>query len=611
MGLFGDLYDDGKQDLGDAVNDGAHVIGDGLNLLGFHGAAGAVDTEGGKIGYSLGTDVGELQLGQTDDPNMLVHGDASAIRQAAAKLREFSSAFGETASGLRGIDTGQWEGAAADAFRAKFAPEPGKWSEASSATGKAAGALESYAGAVESAESQAQRAIDLWNQGEEATKAATAAYNQQVAAYNSAAQAYDALLAAGQNPGTRPDPPGAFGDPGEVLRQEAAQILTAARTDRDTAAATATATVTAATDLAPAEPSFWSQAVDDVSDTLRAGQVANVLFSSGVLDGAADIVKFARSIDPQDPWNMEHPVEYATAMSGTLAGLADAAMDPSDLVKGVLGTGWGSDPFQAFGKLVPNLALTALTDGGGAAADTGDVAASVTEDTAENTGANAAENAISRPREAMDTVGDPVDVATGDVVLTQTDVSLPGLLPLVLKRVHRSSQRAGRWFGESWVSSLDQRLLVTGDRVATVFADGQVLLWPRGTVDGALAADADSGDGGSGADSRGGVLPKAGPAWPLRQSPDGVYTVTDPQRGWTWRFCARPGFWRYADGQGEFPLVSITDRAGHSVVFGYDQTGQPESVTHSGGYRVSVTVTGGRVTGLSLGDLPLAGYEYD
>jgi RHS repeat-associated protein len=611
MGLFGDLYDEGKQDLGYVVNDGAHVIGDGLNLLGFHGAAQAVETEGDKVGYSLGANVGELQLGQTDDPVLLVHGDASAIRQAASRLRVFSSAFGETASGLRGIDTGQWEGAAADAFRAKFAPEPGKWAEASSATGKAAGALESYAGAVESAQSQAQRAIDLWNQGEEATKAAAAAYNQQVAAYNSAAQGYDALRAAGKNPGARPDEPAPFSDPGQPLRQEAAQILTAARSERNTAAATATAAITAATDLAPAQPSFWSQAVDDVSDTLQAGQVANVSFGTGMLEGAAGIVKFARSIDPQDPWNMEHPAEYAAAMSGTLAGLADAAMDPADLVKGVAGTGWGSDPFQALGKLVPNLALTALTDGGGAAADTSDVAASLTEDTAENTGASAAENAISRQRDDMDTVGDPVDVATGDVVLTQTDVSLPGLLPLVLKRVHRSSQRAGRWFGESWVSSLDQLLLVTGDRVAAVFADGQVLLWPRAAVDGAHAADADSGDGGSGADSRGGVLPKAGPAWPLRRTPDGAFTVTDPQRGRTWRFSARPGFWRYAGGQGEFPLVSVTDRAGHSVTFGYDSSGQPASVTHSGGYRVSVTVSGGRVTGLALGDVPLAGYEYD
>ncbi|HZC26025.1 MAG TPA: DUF6531 domain-containing protein, partial [Actinopolymorphaceae bacterium] len=508
MGLFGELWDDAKEGLGDVVDDGAHVVGGGLNLLGFHGAAQAVETEGDKLGYDLGADVGELQLGQTNDPKELIDGDVGAIRSAASKLTKFSSAFGETADGLSRIDTGHWEGAAADAFRAKFAPEPAKWSTASAAMGKASGALESYAGAVESAQGQAQQAIDLWNQGQEATKRAVSAYNQQVAAYNDAAKAYNARLQAGQNPGSRPSQPGPFSDPGEALREEARQLLTSARQARNTAAASAAAAITAGTNTAPAEPSFWSQVGDDLSDTFSAGQVANASFASGVLEGVADIGKFARSLNPEDPWNMSHPVEYATGMSGTLAGLADAAMNPTDLVKGMVGTGWGSDPFQAFGKLVPNIALAVATDGGGAAADAGDAAASVGEDTAEN--------AVSRSTDNMSRVGDPVDVATGDVVMTQTDVSLPGLLPLVLKRVHRSSQRGGRWFGESWVSSLDQRILVVGDRVAAVFADGQVLLYPRPAADG--------------------VLPKAGPEWPLRREADDRYAVTDPQRGLTWRY---------------------------------------------------------------------------
>ncbi|HEX8007995.1 MAG TPA: DUF6531 domain-containing protein, partial [Trebonia sp.] len=607
MSIFGELWNDAKQGAGDVINGGAHLIGDGLNLVGAHGAAQWVDTEGTKLGYDLGADVPELQLGQTSDPKELVHGDPAAIGSAASKLRTFSSAFGETADGLSRIDTGHWEGAAADAFRAKFATQPTKWSEASQAMGKAAGALESYAGAVESAQAQARQAIKLWEQGQQATAAATTAYNQQVAAYNSAAQAYNARLVAGQNPGTRPSQPGPFSDPGEALREEARQVLTGARAARDGAAASAEAAITAAAGMAPATPSLWSQLGNDLSDTLQAGNLASVSFSSGVLMGAADIVKFARSVNPEDPWNQAHPAEYAAGMSGTLAGLTDAAMNPVDLVKGVFGTGWGSDPAQALGKLVPNVALTVATDGGGTAADVG---ASVTEDVTasaagdvgvslgRDSGTNAAENAASRSTGAgdMTRVGDPVDVATGDVVLVQTDVSLPGILPLVLERAHRSSQRAGRWFGESWVSSLDQRILVTSNRVAAVFADGRVLLYRRDDLDG---------------DHAGTVLPDAGPAWPLRLEPGGSYVVTDPQRGLTWRFSARPGFWRYADGQGELPLVSVTDRAGHVVSFNYDESGQPSFVTHSGGYRISVAVTGGRVTGLALGDVPLARYEYE
>lgn len=66
------------------------------------------------------------------------------------------------------------------------------------------------------------------------------------------------------------------------------------------AAASASGAVTAATGLAPAEPSFWSQALDDLSDTFQAGQLANASFGTGIIDGAADIVKFARSINPED-----------------------------------------------------------------------------------------------------------------------------------------------------------------------------------------------------------------------------------------------------------------------------------------------------------------------
>jgi RHS repeat-associated protein len=284
---------------------------------------------------------------------------------------------------------------------------------------------------------------------------------------------------------------------------------------------------------------------------------------------------------------MEHPAEYAAGMSGTLAGLADAAINPVDAVKGLVGTGWGSDPAQALGKLVPNVALAVATDGGGAAADASDVASSMSEDVA------------SQGVSDMTRVGDPVNVATGDVVFAQTDAALPGVLPLVVERVHRSSWRGGRWLGETWASSFDQRLLIAGDRVAAAFADGRVLFWRRDDV------------GGSG-----GALPTAGPTWPLRQSSGGTYTVTDPQRGLTWRYERRPGFWEYADGQGELPLVSVTDRTGHTIAFSYSADGQPTSITHSGGYRISVTVDGGRVTGLALDDgtgggVPLVRYEYD
>jgi hypothetical protein len=149
--LFGSLWDDAKQTVGTGLNDGAHLAGAGLNAAGLTGAARAVDTLGDQAGYRLGADVPELELGETSDPAELLHGDPEAIRSSATTLRTFSGALGETAHGLQGVDTAHWTGAAADAFRARFAPHPAQWQDASSATSTAAGALESYAGAVESA----------------------------------------------------------------------------------------------------------------------------------------------------------------------------------------------------------------------------------------------------------------------------------------------------------------------------------------------------------------------------------------------------------------------------------------------------------------------------
>ena len=683
---FGSLWNDVKQGTGTALNQGADLLGDGLNAVGLTGAAVAVDTLGDKAGYSLGADVPELQLGQTSDPAELVHGDPAAIRSSAAQLRTFSSAFGETSAGLKGLDTAHWTGSAADAFRAKFAPHPAKWQDASSATGTTSAALESYAGAVESAQGQATRAIGLYAQGQQATAAAQAAYNQQVAAYNSAAQAYNAQLAAGQNPGTPPAEPGPFSDPGEAMRQDAQQILLEARSARDSEAAAASAAIRPATGLAPAEPSFWSQLGSDFSDAMQVGNLASISLVGGAVDGVADIAKFARSIDPADSWNMEHPAEYVAGLSGTAAGLANDVINPQDLVKSLVGSGWGSDPAQALGRLVPNIALAVGTDGAGAAADAG---TSIAERAALGTGEDAAAAgldgvasdpaAAARPPADIPTAGDPVDVATGDVVLAQTDVTLPGLLPLVVERMHRSSWRAGRWFGRSWASTFDQRLQVRADRVIGAFADGRVLIWPQsredgagcwwavvaGVADGAGASRAESTRPMAGANASGvadgasvdgswgrhcwcdrcangvagarwagaaqgetpAVLPVTGAPWPLRREPDGAWTVTDRQRGLVWRFARRQGYF-FSGGQGELPLVAVSDRAGHEIRFGYDEAGTPAWVWHSGGYLVRVNVTDGRVTSLALGgpdggngtagrdggdggDAPLISYGYD
>jgi flagellar motor protein MotB len=426
VSIFGELWDKGKQLAGSGIDDVARLAAGGLNDVGLHGAAQWVATEGDKAGYDLGADVAELQLGQTSDPAELVHGDPAAIRSSTSRLKEFSAAFGEAAAGMRGLDTAHWTGAAADAFRAKFAPHPTQWQNAADATSTAVGALTSYAAVVESAQGQARQAISLYEQGQQATAAALASYNQQVGAYNSAASAYNAKLAAGQDPGTRPTEPAAFTDPGAALRDQAQQLLAQARSARNAAAAAAAGKISGATNLAPAEPSFWSQVGDDLLDTFQAGNLAQDSFATGIINGGADIVKFVRVLNPEDPWNEEHPAEYVAGVSGTLAGLTADVINPENLVKSVVGTGWGSDPFQAAGKLVPNLALTLLTDGGGAAADAG---ASAAEDAGTSAGEDAmfsSGSAVSNAEIVKSGQGLPRTPATVGDIASRAGVDLQG-----------------------------------------------------------------------------------------------------------------------------------------------------------------------------------------
>ncbi|MGH3693492.1 MAG: RHS repeat-associated core domain-containing protein [Pseudonocardiaceae bacterium] len=176
------------------------------------------------------------------------------------------------------------------------------------------------------------------------------------------------------------------------------------------------------------------------------------------------------------------------------------------------------------------------------------------------------------------TCNDPIDVAAGRVVLTQTDVELAGVLPLILCRTHLSSYRKGRWFGPSWASTLDQRLEINGTGAYFAAEDGMLLSYP-------VPADGRA------------VLPVEGPRWPLHRNADGGYTVIDPQRGRTLHFAVT------GDSQpAMLTLRTIRDRGQDRIDLEYDQRGTLTEVRHSGGYRIGVETTAGRITALRLRD---------
>ncbi|WP_438484944.1 DUF6531 domain-containing protein [Streptomyces sp. S186] len=204
-------------------------------------------------------------------------------------------------------------------------------------------------------------------------------------------------------------------------------------------------------------------------------------------------------------------------------------------------------------------------------------------------GAGSSTGGTSRPGQASEgngscrTGGDPVDVVSGQMITSKTDVDLPGLLPLVLRRSYASGYQAGRLFGPGWSSTLDVRVEVDARGIQYVGDDAEILHYPR-----PVAADEP-------------VFPEHGARWPLFwDEASDTLRVEDPETGWTRHFDAVP------DGSAVRPLTALTDRNGHRISCLHDDDGFPTGIEHSGGYRVAVdivhTPAGIRVEALRLLD---------
>ncbi|WP_208875030.1 DUF6531 domain-containing protein [Streptomyces sp. PBH53] len=271
-------------------------------------------------------------------------------------------------------------------------------------------------------------------------------------------------------------------------------------------------------------------------------------------------------------------------VSMTLSGLVSTAAHPERAAKAAV-EGFKKDPSEFFGRMLPELLGTK-----GAGLARGGLRLGLKKGLAEGTEAGVRRearsavtqnpHAVARAHKEKVCVDDPVDVATGRMVLPQTDLLLPGSLPLLFTRTFESSYRAGRWFGVSWASTLDQRLEIDAEGVVFIDADGSILAYPHPAPNVP-------------------VLPGHGRRWPLDRTLDG-YTVTDPESGHVRRFSL--------DGR----LVQVDDRNGAWIVYDYDGDGVPTGIRHSGGYEVRIGVEDGRVIRLSLGDgTRILDYRYD
>ncbi|MCX4844647.1 putative T7SS-secreted protein [Streptomyces sp. NBC_00893] len=557
----GHVLDKGKEFAGEVVDTGTDMLGAGLDKVGAHGWADGVEDWGDETASSLGAEVGEKQLGQSEDADELIHGRPEKIAATVKNLRDFQRAFDLVGGGMKKLDSGHWKGEAADAFRRAFEALPTDWLRAADAFEDAARALETYARTVTSAQGKAREAIALYKEGKQDYERAAAEFREKAAAYNAVRNTDHPL-----------PHPGKFSDPGLAKRQHAQEMLQLARQARNEAAESAKGAVTAAMAHAPKEPTGLDRLKQEVYDHAVGQGIELAHFGGGVIKGGAGLVNFLRSMSPTDPYNLTHPADYYKGVNMTLAGLVSAGANPDRALKNAWDSA-KSDPTEFIGRLVPELAGT---KGGGLAR--GGLRAGMRDLLERPKGKNRhghekGPDSNSQQCSKVKCAGDPVDVATGRMLLLQTDIVLPGSLPLVVERVFDSSYRAGHWFGSGWSSTVDQRLEIDPEGVVFSCNEGSLLAYPH-PAPGVP------------------VMPTHGRRWPLDRVVDG-YTITDPETGHVRHFVDQPN--------GELALlVQIDDRNGRWITFEYDESGAPTSIVHHGGYHLKLTTNDGRITALHL-----------
>ncbi|SCK61350.1 YD repeat-containing protein [Streptomyces sp. AmelKG-E11A] len=586
--------EDGVEWTGDRVEDAGNWTADRLDDVGWESGADWAREQSRSVANRMGAEVDEMDLGQTEDKTGLIHGSPSELDAAAGRLRAFQTAFDDTGDGLKGLDSSLLKGEAAEALRTAVSTQPPKWHAAADASAKAVGALTSFSGTVTWAQGQAQTAIDKWKEGVKASERAADAHREKVGNYNSAVDRYNARPADQRDPASLPPKPAStFDDPGKKLMQDAQDILAEARRQRNSAADTARTAIRAARDMAPEKPSYAEQAGHGLQELRIIGDHVG----AGLIKGTAGLINFVRGINPLDPYNITHPAEYATSLNSLAAGLVVAANDPVGTGKQMV-NGFMKDPYEGFGRLIPDLALTAVTGGGGAAVKGLRVAKEAAD------AANARKLVDDSPDGDRNTPdgdrtagGDPVDLATGRMFLPQTDVALPGILPLVFTRRTESGCAVGRFLGAAWTSTVDERLEIDAVGVVHVTAEGLLVAYPHPVP---------------GAPTR----PQTGRARTLlARDADGDYSVTDPDSGLIFHFTGPSG--GDPGGDGFAWLSGITERNGHSLTVDRTEDGLPLAMTHSAGHHVKLSAADGLVIGLSLAgageggaDLPLISYGY-
>ncbi|MDT0267680.1 RHS repeat-associated core domain-containing protein [Streptomyces sp. DSM 44915] len=531
-------------------------------------------------------------------------GDPDEVRALAEELQEFADDVGEALGKIRGMAGERamldWAGLSADAFRREFDGVPDNLTKLEESYSLCSQALNAYWPKLQNAQGMADRALDRAITAQADLASAQSALGDATDWVGRAGDEAERLQREGERENVEPpdeadvraatrDQQAAEAAAGaaqarvndaEERLSAARQLAQDAQEMREEAARQCSQGIEEASDAGIQNRRWWEKAIDWVTDNwdtlveacklvvavlgvvvmIIGGPLAWVVLAAAVIVLADTLIKYARGE----------------------AGLLDVAFAALDCIPGMKG----------------------ITTAAGLAAGVRGLARAGLRGTARNMRDAAVrgrdmlvdgfQSAYTRVRSLIRSGGtDPVDLATGKMFLPQTDVTLPGVLPLRFTRRVEAGYRAGRWFGPSWSSTCDQRLEVDDEGVVFLSDDGMVLTYPPAEEPGRA------------------VLPYQGPRWELARDAEGAYRLTQATSGVTRHFAA-------PDGRGVGRIVRMTDRHHNTLAFDYGLDGAPTAIRHSGGYHLVLSTDAGRITELRLvgagedgTDVTIKRYGYD
>lgn len=170
-------------------------------------------------------------------------------------------------------------------------------------------------------------------------------------------------------------------------------------------------------------------------------------------------------------------------------------------------------------------------------------------------GSKSAKNAsktASRGNKAKCPGGEPIDMATGEMINFVTDVRIDGMLPMVVDRNNSSDLDTSMVFGPGWNTSLDTRIEVCPDKILMMSPDGAILEFPLAPADGSEVV-------------------ANGRPWRL-SFVDGAYRVRNIQEGITWVFAITDS--EFGDRRPDAPIqdFTVTGDAPKNVVHQVEDT---------------------------------------